>query len=133
MVNRLLKVEQIGKVTLRIGIAIYMWSIVLFSYQFDQDKIWMALVMATIVIIPGLSLLHFKSPKVGLIGGIGKVIFFLTSIVILIFSDLKANAVWQLIYLHTIKDFLLAIASVILVGESLKEMVRDRITRPFPK
>ncbi len=133
MVNKLLKVEQIGKISLRVGIAVYLWSIVLLSYQFDQDKPWMALVMAAVVIIPGLSLLHFKSPKIGLIGGIGKVIFFLASIAILVFSDLKANAIWQLIYLHTIKDLLLAIASVILIGESLKEMVRDRITRPFPK
>lgn len=133
MVNKLLKVEQTGKVILRIGIAIYMWSVVLFSYQFDQSKLLMILVMAAIVIIPILSLMHFKNPKLGLAGGIGKAIFFLASIAILIYSDLKANAIWQLIYLHTIKDLLLAIACIVLIGESLKEMVRDRITRPFPK
>jgi predicted signal transduction protein with EAL and GGDEF domain len=133
MVNKILKVEYVGKLLLRIGIAIYMWSVVLLSFQLDKDKLWLAAVMAILVIIPGLSLLHYRNARTGLVGGIGTFLFFLGSAVILIVTDLAANLSWSMIYLHIIKDLLLMIGSVILIGESLKEMVREKITAPFPK
>lgn len=133
MVNNILKVEQVGKILLRFGIVVYMWSIVLLSYQWDKDKIWMALIMLALVIIPALLLLHFKSPKTGVIGGIGAALFFLTSTIIILTSDMQADAPGKLIYLHVVKDILLMTASIVLTGESLKEMVRDKITQPFPK
>ncbi|MGY6743628.1 MAG: hypothetical protein ACXIUQ_12895 [Cecembia sp.] len=118
---------------LRIGIAIYMWSVVLLSFKFDKENLWMALLMAYLVVIPGLSLLHYRNAKTGMIGGIGSLLFFLASAIVLVVTDLSANVAWPLIYLHIIKDVLLIFGSLILIGESLKEMVRDRITAPFPK
>jgi hypothetical protein len=133
MITRILKVEIIGKVLLRIGIAIYMWSIVILSFKFDKDDLWMALVMAYLVIVPGFSLLHFKNPKFGLIGAIGTGLFFLASALVMAISDFFSNVSWAVIYLHIIKDVLLFFGSCILVGESLKELVREKITAPFPK
>lgn len=133
MVNRIIKIEFFGKILLRIGIAIYMWSVVLLSFKFDKENLWMALLMAFLVIIPGLSLLHYRNARTGMIGGIGSLLFFLASAIVLVVSDLSANVSWPLIYLHIIKDVLLIFGSLILIGESLKEMVRDRITAPFPK
>ena len=133
MVNKILKVEFLGKLFLRLGIAFYMWSVVLFSFQLDKDKLWLAVVMALLVIVPGLSLLHYRNAKTGLIGGIGTFLFFLCSAIILIFTDLSVNLPWSMIYLHIVKDLLLMIGTVILIGESLKEMVREKITAPFPK
>ncbi|WP_009032503.1 hypothetical protein [Indibacter alkaliphilus] len=133
MVTNLLKIEQVGKALLRIGIAIYIWSVVLLSFQFDKGKLWMAGIWVVLVIIPGLLLLHFKSPKTGVIGGIATFLFFLISGIVILSSDLQVNAVWQLIYLHLVKDILLMFASIVLIGESLKEIVRDKLTQPFPK
>lgn len=133
MVNRILKIEFLGKLLLRLGIAIYMWSIVLLSFQLDKDKLWLAAIMALLVIIPGLSLLHYRNAKTGLIGGIGTFLFFLSSAIILIFTDLSANLPWSVIYLHIVKDLLLMMGTIVLIGESLKEMVREKITAPFPK
>lgn len=133
MVNRIIKIEFFGKMLLRIGIAIYMWSVVLLSFKFDKENLWMALLMAYLVVIPGLSLLHYRNAKTGMIGGIGSLLFFLASAIVLVVTDLSANVAWPLIYLHIIKDVLLIFGSLILIGESLKEMVRDRITAPFPK
>jgi|GEM_PF-2948805 len=133
MVNRIIKIEFFGKMLLRIGIAIYMWSVVLLSFKFDKENLWMALLMAYLVVIPGLSLLHYRNARTGMIGGIGSLLFFLASAIVLVVTDLSANVAWPLIYLHIIKDVLLIFGSLILIGESLKEMVRDRITAPFPK
>lgn len=133
MVNRIIKIEFFGKMLLRIGIAIYMWSVVLLSFKFDKENLWMALLMAYLVIIPGLSLLHYRNARTGMIGGIGSFLFFLASAIVLVVTDLSSNVSWPLIYLHIIKDVLLIFGSLILIGESLKEMVRDRITAPFPK
>lgn len=133
MINRILKVEVIGKLLLRFGIAIYMWSIVILSFKFDKDDLWMALVMAYMVIVPGFSLLHFRNPKSGLIGATGTGLFFLASALVLAISDFSSNVAWPLIYLHVVKDILLLFGSVILMGESLKELIREKITVPFPK
>ncbi|WP_304517243.1 hypothetical protein [Cecembia rubra] len=133
MVNRILKIEFFGKLLFRIGIAFYMWSIVLLSFQLDKDRLWMAILMAVLVIIPGLSLLHYRNAKTGIIGGIGTLLFFLASAILLLVTDLSANVPWNFIFLHVIKDVLLMLGAVILVGESLKEMVREKITAPFPK
>jgi hypothetical protein len=133
MINRILKVEIIAKMLLRIGIAIYMWSIVILSFKFDKDNLWMALIMVYLVIVPGFSLLHFRNPKFGLIGAIGTGLFFLASALVLTISDFSSNVSWPLIYLHVVKDVLLLFGSFILVGESLKEVVREKITAPFPK
>lgn len=133
MVDKLLKVEWLGKLLLRIGIALYMWSVVFLSFKFDKDNLWMALIMVYLVVIPGLSLLHYKNPKTGIIGGIGSFVFFLASAIVLVITDLSSNISWSFIYLHIIKDVLLMFGSLILIGESLKEMVREKITAPFPK
>lgn len=133
MINRILKVEIVGKILLRIGIAIYMWSIVVLSFKFDKDNLGMAIVMIYMVIIPGLSLLHFKSPKTGLLGAIGIGLFFLASSLVLAISEFSSNVAWPLIFLHVVKDVLLFFGSLILIGESLKEIVRNKITAPFPK
>lgn len=133
MVSKIIKVEFLGKMLLRIGIAIYMWSFVLLSFKLDKDKIWMALVMAYLVVVPGLLLLHYRNARTGLIGGIGVFLFFLASSVVLIITDLSASVNWSLIYLHIVRDVLLMFASLILIGESLKSMLKERITAPFPK
>lgn len=133
MVNNILKVEQVGKFLLRLGIVAYIWSIVILSFQWDKDRVWMAFIMIALVIIPCLLLLHFKSPKIGAIGGVGAAIFFLTSTIVILTSDIQLNAPGKLIYLHVIKDILLFLASIVLTGESLKELVREKITQPFPK
>ena len=133
MINSILKVEVVGKILLRIGIAIYMWSIVVLSFKFDKDNLLMAFLMVYMVIVPGLSLLHFKSPKTGLMGAIGTGLFFLASALVLAISEFSSNVAWPLIFLHVVKDVLLFFGTVILIGESLKEIVRDKITAPFPK
>lgn len=133
MVNNILKVEQIGKVILRIGIVIYIWSIAILSFQWDKDKLWMAAVLVVLVLIPVLLLLHFKSPKIGVVGGISAGIFFLVSAFIIFTTDMQVEAPWKFVYLHIVKDILLFVASIVLTGESLKELVRDKITQPFPK
>lgn len=133
MVNNILKVEQIGKVILRLGIVIYIWSIAILSFQWDKDKLWMAAVLVVLVLIPVLLLLHFKSPKIGVVGGISAGIFFLVSAFIIFTTDMQVEAPWKFVYLHVVKDILLFVASIVLTGESLKELVRDKITQPFPK
>lgn len=133
MVDNILKVEQIGKNLLRLAIAGYIWSIVILSFQWDKDKIWMALVLIVLVIIPVFLLLHFKSPKMGIAGGIGTALFFLISALVILTTDVQADAPGKLIYLHIVRDVLLLLASIVLTGESLKELVRDKITQPFPK
>jgi uncharacterized membrane protein YkgB len=133
MVNKIIKIEFLGKLFLRLGIAFYMWSVVLFSFQLDKDKLWLGVVMALLVIIPVLSLLHYHNPKIGLLGGIGTFLFFIGSAIILIFTDLSVNLPWSMIYLHTVKDLLLMMSAVILIGESLIEMVREKITATLPK
>ncbi|MBW3467996.1 DUF417 family protein [Arthrospiribacter ruber] len=133
MVNNILKVEQIGKVILRMGIVIYIWSIAILSFQWDKDKLWMAAVLVVLVLIPVLLLLHFKSPKIGVVGGISAGIFFLVSAFIIFTTDMQVEAPWKFVYLHIVKDILLFVASIVLTGESLKELVRDKITQPFPK
>jgi hypothetical protein len=133
MVNQIMKVEFLGKLLLRIGIAVYMWSVVVLSYKFDKDNIWMAVIMAYMVIVPGLLLLHYRNGRTGLIGAIGTFLFFLASSIVLIVTDLSSNISWSLIYLHIIKDVLLMFGTLVLIGESLKSMLKDRITAPFPK
>jgi uncharacterized membrane protein YkgB len=133
MVNKILQVEKQGKKVLRIGLSIYLISIALLTFQLNTDRLWMILVSFFLMIISALLLFHFKNPKIGMFGGLGAMAFFLLSALLLAISDVQALLPWQTVYLHVIKDILLLFSAAVLVGESLKEMIRIRITQPFPK
>lgn len=137
MVNKLLKIEKTGKQLLRGGIAIYLASIVFFTFSLSGPSVMVqvqnGLVTTLLVGILFLLLFHYKNPKAGIIGGIGAILFFIFSGLIVGYNDYAGNASSAIIFLHIIKDVLLAFGSLVLTGESVKEMVRQRITKPFPK
>jgi hypothetical protein len=137
MIDRLLKIEKIGKQLLRGGIALYLASIVFFSFGNVRtggvDGIGLGLVAFLLIVIILLLLFHYKNPKAGAIGGIGSILFFLASGMLTNYNDYLIDIPGSIIYLNVIKDILLAFGSLVLTGESVKEMVRERITKPFPK
>ncbi len=137
MVNRLLKIEKIGQQLLRGGIAFYLASIVFFTFGIPRSpsttQLQTSLIALVLVGILFLLLFHYKNPKAGIMGGIGAFLFFLISGFAVGYNDYATNASFSIIFLHTIKDILLAFGSLILIGESVKEMVRQKITKPFPK
>ena len=137
MIDNLLKIEKIGKQLLRGGIAIYLASIVFFTLGSPKAaglaQFQTGLVGILLIGIIFMLLFHYKNPKAGVIGGAGAVLFFLASALLVGYSDFSQNASVSIIFLHIIKDVLLAFGALVLTGESVKEMVRDRITKPFPK
>jgi hypothetical protein len=137
MIDNLLKIEKIGKQLLRGGIALYLASIIFFTIgnvkptelaQLHTGLVGMLLFGLIIML-----LFHYKNPKAGAIGGAGTTLFFLTSAILVGYSDFSQDVSGSIIFLRIIKDILLAFGALILTGESVKEMVRVRITKPFPK
>ncbi|WP_373493677.1 hypothetical protein [Aquiflexum sp.] len=137
MIDNLLKIEKIGKQLLRGGIAIYLASIIFFTLgnikSMELAQIQTGLVGMLLFGLIFLLLFHYKNPKAGAIGGVGTILFFLASAILVGYSDFSQNASVSIIYLHIIKDILLAFGALALTGESIKEMVRLRITKPFPR
>jgi hypothetical protein len=131
MVNQMLQVEKTGKLLLRIGIAFYLLSVASMSFQLSSGYFWILSLL--MIAVPILLLLHFKFPKIGLIGGFAAILFFFFSALFIVISDIQINTPWQLIYLHAVKDILLLFAAVVLAGESLKEVVRQKLIQPFPR
>lgn len=136
MIDNILSVERKAKMILRYAIAFY------FIY-FGLINLWGALssngniLMGSIIMLLGLCigsliLTHFKQPKLGAIGAGVAAVFFLIVVAILAFMEIRDGFSLQMIFLRIIKDLLLAIACMVLCGESLKEMVREKITKPFP-
>jgi membrane-bound ClpP family serine protease len=137
MIDNLLKIEKIGKQLLRGGIAIYLVSIVFFTLGSPKSaglaQFQTGLVGILLLGIIFMLLFHYKNPKAGAIGGVGAILFFLGSALLVGYSDFSQNASGSIIFLHIIKDIILAFGALALTGESVKEMVRLRITKPFPK
>lgn len=137
MIDNLLKIEKIGKQLLRSGIALYLASIIFFTLgnvraaEFAQLNAGLVGMLLFGLII--LLLFHYKNPKAGAIGGVGTALFFLTSAILVGYSDYGQNVSGSIIFLRIIKDILLTFGALILTGESVKEMVRLKITKPFPK
>ncbi|SNS15521.1 hypothetical protein SAMN06295967_10499 [Belliella buryatensis] len=136
MIDNILSIERKAKLILRYGIAFY------FIY-FGIINLWGALssngniltggiVMLLGLCIGGLILSHFKQPKLSAIGAGIAAVFFLIVVAILAFMEIRDGFSMQMILLRVIKDLLLAIACVVLCGESLKEVIREKITKPFP-
>lgn len=137
MLDKLLKIEKIGKQLLRGGIALYLASIVFFTMGNPNSAafahIQTGLVAVFLVGIIFMLMFHYKNPKAGAIGGVGAALFFLGSALLVAYSDFSQNASASIIFLRIIKDILLAFGSLVLIGESIKEIIRKRITVPFPK
>jgi hypothetical protein len=135
-INNLLKIEKIGKQLLRGGIALYLASIVFFSLANIRTSGFVGfqtgLLALVLILIIFLLLFHYKNPKAGAIGGIGAILFFLASGLLSNYNNYLAEFPASIIFINVIKDILLAFGSLILTGESIKEMVRERITKPFP-
>jgi uncharacterized membrane protein YkgB len=131
MVNQMLQVEKTGKLLLRIAMAFYLLSVASMSFQLSSGLFWILSLL--MIVVPILLLLHFKIPKIGLIGGFAAMLFFFFSALFIVISDIQTNTPWQLIYLHAVKDILLLFAAVVLAGESLKEVVRQKLIQPFPR
>jgi hypothetical protein len=137
MIDNLLKIEKIGKQLLRGGIALYLASIIFFTLgsikTLEAVQVHTGLVGMLLFGLIFLLLFHYKNPKAGGIGGAGVTLFFLASAILVAYSDFSQNMSGSIIFLRIIKDILLAFGALILTGESVKEMVRQKITKPFPK
>ncbi|AWW32613.1 hypothetical protein DN752_22050 [Echinicola strongylocentroti] len=130
MVNNLLQIEKISQKILRIVMAAY-WAAAscyaIFGTEapylvFSGRLSWSIPSMLTALLL----IAHFKSPRLGIAGGGLSALIFI-AVTIYCIKALPFNLTIILNYL------LLVISSVILLGESIKEMVRERITQPFPK
>ena len=137
IIDNLLKIEKIGKQLLRGGIAIYLASIIFFTLgnikSAEAVQLNAGLVGMLLLGLIFMLLFHYKNPKAGAIGGAGTTLFFLSSAFLVGYSDFTQNMSGSIIFLRIIKDILLAFGALILTGESVKEMVRKKITKPFPK
>ncbi|MCH7408590.1 hypothetical protein MM239_04230 [Belliella sp. DSM 111904] len=137
MIDNILKIEKLAKLALRVGLSIYfiyfgsmnLWSVLSAT---QSNKTWGFLIFIISIITAILLLSHFKAPKLAAVGAGIAAIIFLIIVVALAFIEIQQHAMLQMIILRVLKDLILAIASIILLGESLKEMVREKITKPFP-
>ncbi|GGF31578.1 hypothetical protein [Echinicola rosea] len=130
MVNQLLQIEKISQMALRIGMAAF-WIAVCGYAVFGEEATYLVfsgkLSWSVPAIITAVLLLaHFKSPQLGIAGGGFSALIFI-AVTIYCIKALPFNLTIILNYL------LLVISSVVLLGESVKELVRQRITQPFPK
>lgn len=135
MVNSLLKIEKIGQVLLRIGIAVYLvlsaLSIILGGFS---APLWQGLLVLAQIIFAVLLLGHYRFPKAGIIGAIGCLLFFIfKGITISILLTKTDTPTLDQLFSPILQYLLLIFGTVILLGESIKEMIRQRITQPFPK
>lgn len=136
MINNILKIEKIGKILLRFGMIAYFLFIGTLNFNngfvgggdLFQKAVLLLLVCGTSLLL----LLHFKFPKLGAIGGGMAALLFLVTVFYLGYLEVSENVPFSMVFLHIIKDILLFFAALVLTGESLKEMIREKITKPFP-
>lgn len=136
MIDNILKVEKIGKMLLRFGMVAYLLFIgtLNFNNTLVSNIDWpQSLLLLVIVVVTSILLLmHYKKPQLGAIGGFIAALLFLITVVYLSYLEISAGISISMIFLHVIKDIMLTFAAIILAGESLKEMIREKITKPFP-
>ncbi|MFD2035932.1 hypothetical protein ACFSKL_14100 [Belliella marina] len=136
MIDNILKIEKIGKKLLRFGMVAYFLFIG--TLQFSNgiggggSLIQNLLLLILLLVTSTLLLLHFKFPKYGAIGGALASLLFLITVIYLGILEYSENVPFKMIFLHIIKDIMLCFGALILTGESLKEMIREKITKPFP-
>ncbi|GAB2629727.1 DUF417 family protein [Belliella aquatica] len=136
MIDHILKIEKIGKKLLRFGMVAYLLFIgtLNFNNTLISNNDWIqSTILFTIVLVTAvLLLMHFKKPKLGAIGGFLAALLFLITVIYLSYLEISSGIPISLVFLHVIKDIMLTFAAIILAGESLKEMIREKITKPFP-
>ncbi|MCH7415405.1 hypothetical protein MM213_18035 [Belliella sp. R4-6] len=136
MIDNILKIEKTGKILLRFGMIAYFLFIGTLNFNNGfvggEDLIQTVILLLLVVGTSSMLLLHFKFPKIGAIGGGVAALLFLITVVYLGYLEISEKIPFSMIFLHIIKDILLFFATLILTGESLKEMVREKITKPFP-
>lgn len=136
MIDHILNIEKIGKKSLRFGMVAYLLFIgtLNFNNSLISNNDWIqSTILFTIVLVTAvLLLMHFKKPKLGAIGGFLAALLFLITVIYLSYLEISSGVPISLVFLHVIKDILLTFAAIILAGESFKEMIREKITKPFP-
>lgn len=136
MIDKILKVEKIGKILLRFGMITYLLfiGILNFTSSFKSNENWIqnSIILFLVIATAILLLLHYKKPQLGAMGGFLTAFLFLITVIFLLYRELSAGTPLSLTFLLIIKDIMLTFAAIILAGESLKEMIREKITKPFP-
>lgn len=136
MIDNILKVEKIGKMLLRFGMVTYLLFIgtLNFNNTFVSNNDWVqSIILLIIVLVTAILLLmHYKKPQLGAVGGFLAALLFLITVVYLSYLEISSGIPISTTFLHVIKDIMLTFAAMILAGESLKEMIREKITKPFP-
>lgn len=136
MIDNILKVEKIGKMLLRFGMVAYLLFIgtLNFNNSLSSTNDWLQslLLLITVLITAILLLMHYKKPQLGAIGGFIAALLFLITVIYLSYLEITSGVPIAMTFLHVIKDIMLTFAAIILAGESLKEMIREKITKPFP-
>lgn len=136
MIDHILKIEKIGKKLLRFGMVAYLLFIgtLNFNNTLISNNDWIqSIILLTIVLVTVILLLmHFKKPQLGAVGGFLAAILFLITVIYLSYLEISSGIPISLVFLHVIKDVMLTFAAIILAGESLKEMIREKITKPLP-
>lgn len=135
MINNILKIEKLGKMLLRFGMFTYLLFIgtLNFNNTFVSKNDWVQSAILFVIAIgtATLLLMHYKKPQLGAIGGFLAALLFLITVVYLSYLEISSGVAFAMIFLHVIKDIMLTFAAIILAGESLKEMIREKITKPF--
>ncbi|WP_018474290.1 hypothetical protein [Echinicola pacifica] len=131
MIDTLLKIEKSAKMALRYLIVLF-WAVILIKSLFfagtAQEHFVMENALWSIAgLITGILLLfHLSQPRLAIIGGVASALYtFILSIIAFLSPPMALlNGLFWLIF---------CTSSIILTGESLKEMIKKRITKPFPK
>jgi len=136
MIDHLLKIEKIGKKSLRFGMVTYLLFIGMLNFNntliSNNDWIQSIILFIIVFVTAVLLLMHYKKPHLGVVGGFLAALLFLITVIYLFYIEISSGIPISLIFLHVIKDVMLTFAAIILAGESLKEMIREKITKPFP-
>lgn len=135
MINNILKIEKLGKMLLRFGMFTYLLFIgtlnINNTFVSKNDWVQSAILFVIAIGTATLLLMHYKKPQLGAIGGFLAALLFLITVVYLSYLEISSGVAFAMIFLHVIKDIMLTFAAIILAGESLKEMIREKITKPF--
>lgn len=135
MINNILKIEKLGKMLLRFGMFTYLLFIgtlnINNTFVSKNDWVQSAILFVIAIGTATLHLMHYKKPQLGAIGGFLAALLFLITVVYLSYLEISSGVAFAMIFLHVIKDIMLTFAAIILAGESLKEMIREKITKPF--
>ncbi|WP_200977304.1 hypothetical protein [Echinicola sp. 20G] len=138
MINLLLKVEKTAQKILRIGIVIYLLIAAISHLSIinkpESSLIHNILLALLAFLIAILLLAHFKSPKLGIAGGaLGTIAFLFMAVLSLFGSHHHLGPSFLHHLLPFLEYLILSITCVMLTGTSIKEMIRQKITQPFPK